>query len=127
MISSLLRLVSTACVVVLALSFLLFAADQAKSGSEQQIARLGEQGGESDSSSGNINRADPGERTERARERRRGPVREAVDDANDVLVKPFAGLVDGSDSIWVQRGVPSLLALLAFGVLLRIAAAYVRI
>ena len=33
-------------------------------------------------------------------------MREAIDDADDVLVAPFAGLVDGSSSSWVRRGVP---------------------
>src|SRR5215210_2976812 len=57
-------------------------------------------------------RAGPG--GERQRERAHGPVREAIDDANDVLLDPFAGIVD-SESPWVTRGVPSLLALAVFG------------
>ena len=47
-----------------------------------------------------------------------------LDDADDILIKPFAGAVDSS-SIWMQRGIPALLAFLLFGVGLRIAAAYV--
>ena len=37
------------------------------------------------------------------------------EDANDVLLAPFANLID-SDSSWVQHGVPALLALLLYGV-----------
>jgi hypothetical protein len=38
-----------------------------------------------------------------------------VDDANDVLLGPFIDLVD-SDNAWVSHGVPTLLALLLYGV-----------
>ena len=41
-------------------------------------------------------------------------MREAIDDANDVLLRPFAGLVD-SDSAWVNHGMPAVLALLIYG------------
>ena len=46
-----------------------------------------------------------------------------VDDANDVLVSPFSE-VTHSGNIWVERGVPSLLAFLLYFVLLRILANY---
>ena len=42
-------------------------------------------------------------------------MREVVDDANDVLLAPFVDLID-SDSAWVNHGVPTLLALLLYGV-----------
>jgi hypothetical protein len=42
---------------------------------------------------------------------------------DDVLVSPFTGVVD-SNSIWTQRGVPTLIAFLLFAVGLRILAAY---
>ena len=42
-------------------------------------------------------------------------MREAIDDVNDVLLAPFASLID-SDNAWVNHGVPSLLALLVYGV-----------
>ena len=55
----------------------------------------------------------PGE--EAARERRNGGARELIDDANDVLLAPFANLID-SDNGWVHHGVPAVLALLLYGV-----------
>ena len=61
---------------------------------------------------------------ERARERRHGDVRELIDDGNDILVAPFTSVSD-SDEIWVQRAVPAVLALLLYGVVLTIVAAYV--
>jgi PleD family two-component response regulator len=60
---------------------------------------------------------------EALRQRQHGKVREAIDDANDVLTQPFAGVVD-SGSIWAKRGVTTLLALLAYGVIARILIGY---
>jgi hypothetical protein len=122
MIARLVTWVSTIAAVVVLVSFALFAIDQARDGSKQQVAKLGAKL-EPTAASTNVNQADPSPRTERARERKHGKVREAIDDGNDILVSPFSGVVD-SNSIWVQRGVPSLIALLLFGVGLRILATY---
>ena len=46
-----------------------------------------------------------------------------IDDANDVLTKPFDGITTSSD-IWVERGVPALLAFLLYFVVLRVLAGY---
>jgi hypothetical protein len=53
-------------------------------------------------------------------------VRETIDDADDVLVAPFAGLVDSSSSSWVRRGVPTLIALVLYGFGLSFLARYAR-
>ena len=123
MISRLVIWVSTLAAIVLVVSFGLFAIDQARDGSKQQLAKLGKELEPSSDASTNVNQADPSPRAERARERRHGDVREAIDDVDDVLVSPFTGIVE-SDSIWVQRGIPSLIALLLFGVGLRVLSAY---
>ena len=52
---------------------------------------------------------------EAVREAANGDLREVVDDVNDVLLGPLVDLVD-SDDAWVARGVPTLLALLLYGV-----------
>jgi hypothetical protein len=122
MIARLVTWVSTIAAVVLVVSFALFAVDQAQNGSKQQVAKLGNEIGPANAAT-NVNQADPSAKTERAREKRHGKVRETIDDVDDVLVKPFAGVVH-SNSIWVQRGIPSLIALLLFGVGLRLIAAY---
>jgi hypothetical protein len=114
--------VSTIAALIVLISFGLFALDEARDGSKQQVAKLGAKL-EPTNASTNVNQADPSPRTERARERKHGKVREAIDDGNDILVSPFSGVVD-SNSIWVERGVPSLIALLLFGVGLRILATY---
>src|SRR3954449_5284869 len=113
--------VSTIAALVLIVSFGLFAVDQARDGSKQQVAKLGSRL-EPTNAQTNVNQADPSPRTERQRERKHGDVREGIDDVNDVLVSPFTGVVD-SNSIWVQRGLPTLIALLLFGVGLRVLAA----
>jgi hypothetical protein len=59
--------------------------------------------------------ADPTPRQEPAREKAHGHVREVIDDVNDILLAPFAGLVDQSDSEWVRLTIPALLALLVYG------------
>jgi hypothetical protein len=113
---------STLAALVLLASFGLFAIDQARDGSKQQVAKLGSEIDPGRAAT-NVNQADPSPKTERAREKKHGDVREAIDDVNDVLVSPFSGVVHSS-SIWSQRGVPTLIAFLLFAVGLRILAAY---
>lgn len=63
---------------------------------------------------------------EQLRERTHGVWRERIDDANDVLLAPFEGIVPGDAGEWAQRGVPVLLALLLYGVGLGFTARYAR-
>ena len=112
-LQTLLRWISTACVAVLVVSFALFAIEQADAESDEQIAMVE-----------NISQPSPTPETEREREAEHGDVREAIDDAADLLLEPFAGVVD-SDSIWAERGVATLLALVVFGFLLRLVAGYI--
>jgi hypothetical protein len=113
---------STIAALVLIASFGMFAIDQARAGSKHQVAKLGSEI-DPGAVATNVNQADPSPKTERQREKMHGQVREAIDDADDVMVSPFSGVVD-SNSIWTQRGIPALIAFLLFGVGLRILAAY---
>jgi hypothetical protein len=123
-IARLVTWISTLATLVVVASFGLFALDQVRDGSKQQIAKLGAGADTAPSSADrNVNKADPPPRAEHIRERRHSGVREAIDDANDVLVSPFASAVDPK-SIWLQRGLTSLIALLIYGVALRLLAAY---
>ena len=112
MIQRVLLWASTICTAIVVLSFALFAIEEAGAGSSKQQNAVDQ-----------VNVADPTPHTERERERKHTAVREAIDDANDVLVSPFTG-VTSSSNIWVQRGVPSLLAFLLYFVVLRILAGY---
>jgi hypothetical protein len=101
-----LRFAAIVLSLIVALGFILFVTDDASRASNEQIAHVAE-----------YEQADPTPAGEREREKRNSSAHEWVDDANDVLLKPFAGLTD-SDSRWVQRGVPALLGLLVYGFLL---------
>jgi len=130
MISSFLRLASVVCSLIVLLSFAMFATDQANHGSKQTVATLAQEDGTAtsppaQSAQDNVNAPDPSARIERAREKRHGQPRELIDDGNDILVSPFKSVVSGSKSIWAQRIVTTLLALLVFGVGLRMLAAWV--
>jgi hypothetical protein len=94
-----------ACVLVVA-GFAAFVSDQMRYGSQTQQAKLANEL--------NDPAASDTVKAKRAREHTR--VREAIDKVNDVLLAPFTGIVD-SGGIWVKRGVPTLLALLAYGLI----------
>ena len=98
MIDGVLRGVALLASAIVALSFVLFAVEEVRSASERQQSAV----------------VDPGPNAERRRAAEHTPAREAIDDANDVLLKPFAGLVD-SDNAWATRGIPALLGLLVYG------------
>jgi hypothetical protein len=92
--------------------FAFFAADELDRGSRTQQQAL------SNELRGVTNDPAPIARTsadEAAREAAHGGFREIVDDANDVLLGPFVDIVD-SDDVWVARGIPTILALLLYGV-----------
>jgi hypothetical protein len=96
-----------ACLIVVA-GWLFFAYDQTKSASDLTRAEVAGQSA--------VRKVDPSPDQERLREALHSKPREAVDDANDVLLKPFAGVAAGSGSKWLRRSVPAGLALLVYGV-----------
>jgi hypothetical protein len=108
---SLVRLVAIVCSGLVLLGFAYFATDEMSRGSQnQQNALSAELAAQPDPAP-----VAPSPDEEAARERANGTVREAIDDANDLLIGPFAGLVEGSDNRWVRHGVPALLGLLLYG------------
>jgi hypothetical protein len=86
-------------------SFGLFAIDETRTASNESQAAIAREGRDPDRAAA----------LELAAERRHSAVRRRIDAANEVVVRPFAGLVEESQSAWVRRGVPSLLALALFG------------
>jgi hypothetical protein len=110
---SLLRLVAIVASLLVIVGFMAFASDEAGRGSAQQVGKIDNQ----------IAQPAPTAQGERARERAHGTVREKIDDANDILLAPFTGVVDSKDR-WVQHLVPSGLALLAYGLGLMLVANY---
>jgi hypothetical protein len=98
------RIVAAIACLLVVLGFTTFATEEIRHGSESQQAKLTEV----------VGGPAPTPRLEREREREHGVAREAVDDAGDVLLAPFTGVVE-SKNLWVQHGVPAVLGLLAYG------------
>ena len=113
-IERLLRTIAIALSLVIMAGFAMFALDEFNRASSKQRSEL--QGFE---------QTDPTPVGERQREKRHSNAREYIDDANDLLLKPFAGIVD-SGSRWAQRGVPTLLGLFVYGFLLAYIARFAK-
>ena len=108
---SLVRLVAIVCSGLVLLGFAYFATDEMSRGSQnQQNALASELSGEADPPP-----VAPSPDEEHERELVNGTFREAVEDANDVLIGPFANLVEDADNRWVTHGVPALLGLVLYG------------
>jgi hypothetical protein len=108
---SAIRLVAIVCSGLILFGFAYFATDEMSRGSQNQQNKL-------DSELASV--ADPtplapSPADEREREQVNGTLREAVEDANDVLVGPFTAIVESSSNVWVRHGVPALLGVLLYG------------
>jgi hypothetical protein len=111
-IKRLLFLASTVCTLVVVVSFGLFAVEEAHASSNTQKNKIEA-----------IDQPNPTTAQEKARAKKHTKARELIDDANDGLTSPFDGITS-SNNIWVQRGVPALLAFLLYFVVLRVLAGY---
>jgi hypothetical protein len=106
-LEGLLRTVSVVTSAVVVLSFAMFAIDDSRAASQRSAAAVaGLQ------ATGTV---DPTPTEERAREKAHSKPRELIDDADDVLLAPFAGIADGYSSNWARRGIPGLVALVVYG------------
>jgi hypothetical protein len=109
---SLIRLVAIVMSGFVLVGFAFFAVDELDRGSKTQQRALAN---ELEGSAPDVIPIAPAPAGEAAREAAHGDLREIVDDVNDVLLGPFTNLADSND-VWVARGVPTLLALLLYGV-----------
>lgn len=109
---SVIRLMAMATSGLVLLGFAFFATDEMSGASQQQQDALHAEirGQEYDPAP-----IAPSTGAELERERRNGVFRETVEDANDVLLGPFTGLVSSATDRWVTHGVPTLLGLLLYG------------
>jgi hypothetical protein len=110
---AILRLLAVAASVVIALSFLMFATDEMDRGSKTQQQAVAQGTGVPEPE---LAQVAPAPEEASVREQQHSSIREAIDDANDVLLQPFSTVADGSNSNWVTRGVPTLLGLLLYGI-----------
>jgi hypothetical protein len=108
---SLVRLLAIFCSGLVIFGFAFFATDELDRGSKTQQGKLDR---ELSGEVGDPTPIAPSPVQEAAREKVNGAFREAVDDANDVLLGPFTNLIDSNDR-WVGHGVPAVLALLLYG------------
>ena len=105
MISTIVKLLRFAsiviCLIVIA-SFAIFVVDQTSTASKHQAeaVRIGPS---------SVAGARSGSKSHES------TVHKAIDEASRELTSPFAGLVSGSSSEWVIRGVKLLLALVVYG------------
>ena len=107
------RICAVTASLLLIASFALFGIDQAQEGSDTQIRAVSGAGVPA-RSPGPIDQPSPSAPVEQVRERVHTSARELIDDANDVLVAPFASIVTSRDP-WPPRMVSGGLALLLFG------------
>jgi hypothetical protein len=112
----LIRLVSIVASLLVVAGWGLFAIDEARSASSATTQEIRGRAAAATS--------DPSPDQERAREAIHAKPREAIDDANDVLLAPFASVGSGSSDRWVRRSVPAALALLVYGLGLSFLARY---
>jgi hypothetical protein len=110
-----LRLLAVTLSLVVAAGFVLFAVEDFGRASDDARNRLA-----------GYAATDPTAAGERDREQRHSAAREAIDDANDVLLRPFAAVTEESGSGWMRRGIPALLGLLTYGFLLGYVARYAK-
>lgn len=96
-----LKLAAFVCCGLVAISFAMFARDQVAGASEHQQSEL---------VAGTPSTADAPALTHRHSQPRR-----FIDGADKTLTSPFAAIVQSNDA-WVKRGLPTIFALLVYGV-----------
>ena len=102
-----LRLAAVICSLLVIAGWGWFAIDETSAASKQSQAEIaGQQAART---------ASPDPDQERDREQVNSKVHEWVDDANDVLLRPFSPLTEDSSSKWVRRSIPAILALIVYG------------
>jgi hypothetical protein len=113
-----LRFIAVVCSLLVIVGWGLFAIDETSAASEQSQAEIA---GQTASRT-----ASPDPEQEQDRENVNSKAREFVDDANDILLRPFSAITEDSASKWVRRTVPAVFALLVYGfgigILARVAA-----
>jgi hypothetical protein len=109
-VSSIVRVLRLASLVICAIviaSFAIFALDQTKTASKHQTEEVTGSSSTASTSGGGSSPSAKGHESS---------LHKAIDNASDDFTSPFAGVVSGSSSEWLSRGVKLLLALLVYGV-----------
>jgi hypothetical protein len=102
-----LRFAAVACSLLVVAGWGWFAIDETSAASKDSVAEIaGQQAART---------ASPDPDQERDREKVNSRVHEWIDDANDVLLRPFSSITEDSSSKWVRRSIPAVLALIVYG------------
>lgn len=110
MLDGSIRLVAIVASFIVAFSFTLFAVDRFRGASDDQVELV-------DNGTGG---------TVQVRTDHRSSFRRHLDDAAHGLNSPFDSTVSGTESDWVRRGIPTLLAVALYGFGLGFLARYVK-
>ncbi|MGO9320377.1 MAG: hypothetical protein ACLQBY_06210 [Solirubrobacteraceae bacterium] len=105
-IAKLFRIASFVICAIVILSFGAFVVEQSKGASEHQQEAISGRPLSAAKGSGAQGRSEGSHQ---------GSVHKALDEASAELTSPFAGVISGSSSEWVIRGVKLLLALAVYG------------
>ena len=100
----LLRIASIAICSIVLLAFIVFAANQTKTASNTQQEQIAA-----------VNPTGPAQPASTKGKSHESAIHEKLDEVSNSLTSPFAGVVSGSSSEWVTRGVKLLLSLLVYG------------
>ena len=103
-----LRMVSTLACAVILITFVMWASDEGRATSQEQVARV--------NTTGPVQSA--------PRPAAHDGVRGQIEKINAKLVGPFDGIAD-AEGPWVRHAIPALLALLAYGLLARLMINYI--
>jgi cobalamin biosynthesis Mg chelatase CobN len=108
-----LRVISAAICLIVIASFVIFAVEQTEGASNHQQAILNGTAsvGGSQHSQGSGSGGSSTARTDQ----NEGTVHKAIDNAASKLTSPFSGVTSGANSVWLQRIVSLLLALIVYG------------
>jgi hypothetical protein len=102
-----LRFAAVACSLLVVAGWGWFAIDETSAASKDSVAEIAGQNA--------ARTASPDPDQERDREKVNSRVHEWIDDANDVLLRPFSSISENSSSKWVRRSIPAVLALIVYG------------
>jgi hypothetical protein len=104
---------STLACLVIILSFGMWAADEGRNGSSTQVAKINDA----------FATPAPSPQSEAQRQKQHSALREHIDDVDDVVLSPFAGIAT-TDNDWAKRLIPAVIGLLLYGVAFRLVLAY---
>lgn len=110
-LARLLRAVAVICTVIIGLSWVMFATDQASKASNKTQQEIEDVGRPAVTTPGQP-QPPPAEK------KKQTSPRTVIDDAASALLRPFRPIVAGTDNVWAKRTLPTLIGILLYGFVL---------